>query len=128
MATRPWSSVTEDAAPALHCEIAVTGMQILAPIGAHRHERGRLQPLVLEIRLTIEPPECDALAAAFDYHRVAALAERVAERHVVLIETFARELAASLLLERHVVAAEVRVEKRWALANGVASARVAMRR
>ena len=102
------------------CSISLRDIQVLADIGAYRHEIGRPQPLVLHVTLAVVPPEEDTIEVAFDYVRIKALAEDLSRERIVLIETFAQRLARACLEHRLVLGARVTVEKPQAVPGAMA--------
>jgi 7,8-dihydroneopterin aldolase/epimerase/oxygenase len=101
--------------------VFVRGLQVHAGIGVHDHERGRLQPLTIDVELTLEPGRVERLGDTVDYGEIAAAAQGLAaEGHIGLVETFADRLARRCLLDDRVLTARVRVEKPGALAEAAA--------
>lgn len=101
--------------------VFVRGLEIQAGIGVHDHERGRLQPLVIDVVLELAPAPVARLADTVDYEAVARAAREIAaEGHIGLVETFAERLALRCLADARVEAVEVRVEKPGALDGAVA--------
>jgi 7,8-dihydroneopterin aldolase/epimerase/oxygenase len=114
-----------------HCnlvEVHVHDLRIAARIGAHPHEVDRRQPLWIAATLTLRSPSTDRLEETVDYGLVVKRAEELAERHIALIETFARELADACMTDAAVLRAEILVKKPGALSNGLAGARVVLER
>ena len=92
------------------------GLEIEAEIGVYPHERGRAQPLVIDIELALSPRRVLHLADTLNYETLADTARAlVAEGHIELVETYAQRLAASCLEDPRVIWARVRVEKPTAL-------------
>ena len=110
------------------CHIMVDQIKVMADIGAHAHEHGRLQPLILHASLTIIPPAEDELDATFDYAKIKIFAEELAQQRTVLIESFAKRLAQKCLLDDKVITAEIRIEKPEALPNSMAGTRIKLSR
>jgi dihydroneopterin aldolase len=104
-------------------EVRVHDLRLAARIGAHDHELDRRQMLRVMVSLSLKSAPLDQLGATFDYDRVVALAEALADEHIVLIETFCARLARDCLAAGPIDRVEVVVEKPGALVNGVASAR-----
>lgn len=97
-------------------KVFVTGLKVQANIGVHRHEIGRVQPLVVEVELDVPTAESDRLADTFNYEAILKAAQAVAESgHINLVETFAHRLARLCLADARVSRARVRVEKPLAL-------------
>lgn len=109
-------------------EVHVHDIRLAARIGAYPHEEGRRQTLRVAVTLELTSTPGDKLDETVDYAAIVAKAEALAERHIALIETFGRLLAAACLQETGVARATVIVEKPGALANGIARARIVMDR
>ncbi|WP_269515789.1 dihydroneopterin aldolase [Brevundimonas subvibrioides] len=96
--------------------IFVEGLKVEAGIGVYDHEHGRLQTLLIDVRLELGPVEIHGLADTVNYETVANACRRiVAEGHVGLVETFAERLALDCLTDARVRAVTVRVDKPGAL-------------
>lgn len=123
MTTSP--AVTPFPAPAFRREglmVFVRGLTVEAGIGVYDHEQGRLQTLVIDVALTLEPAGIERLADTINYETVAQAArDIVAEGHVGLVETFAERLAAACLSDARVRRAAVRIEKPGALQGAAAA-------
>ena len=101
--------------------VFVRGLEVEAGIGVYDHEHGRLQRLVIDVTLELEPRPIERLADTIDYETVAQAARAIAEAgHVGLVETFAERLARACLEDGRVRRATVRIEKPGAL-NAVAA-------
>lgn len=102
--------------------VFVRGLRVEAGIGVHDHELGRLQTLVIDVTLDLDPAPVDRLADTVNYESVADAARAiVAEGHVGLVETFAERLATACLSDGRVQRCAVRIEKPGAL-DGAAAA------
>lgn len=96
--------------------VFVTGLKVQAEIGVHRHEIGRVQPLVVDVELDVPTTASDRLAETVNYETILAAAQAVAaEGHLQLVETFAHRLAERCLEDARVAKARVRVTKPLAL-------------
>ena len=101
--------------------VFVRGLRVEAGIGVHDHEQGRLQPLIIDVELTLAPMDVERLADTINYEAVGEAARTIiAAGHVGLVETFADRLALACLEDHRVIHARVRVEKPGALADAVA--------
>ena len=101
--------------------VFVRGLEVEAGIGVYDHEQGRLQRLVIDVTLTLEPRAVERLADTINYETVAEAARAiVAEGHVGLVETFAERLALACLEDARVQRCTVRIEKPGALEGVVA--------
>ena len=102
--------------------VFVRGLRVEAGIGVYDHEQGRLQRLVIDVTLTLEPRAVERLADTVNYETVAAAARGIAaEGHVGLVETFAERLALACLQDGRVRRCAVRIEKPGALAGAAAA-------
>jgi len=96
--------------------IFVEGLKVEAGIGVYDHEHGRLQTLLIDVRLDLGPVEVRGLADTVNYETIASACRRiVAEGHIGLVETFAERLALDCLADPRVQAVTVRVDKPGAL-------------
>jgi dihydroneopterin aldolase len=97
--------------------IFVRGLSVDAEIGIYPHERGRTQPLILDVELSLTPGRVEHIAETVNYETVVEEARRIAaDGHMNLVETFADRLARALLADERVLKVRVRVEKPQALA------------
>ncbi len=102
--------------------VFVRGLSVEAGIGVHDHEQGRLQPLVIDVMLELEPAPVERLADTINYETVAQAARAiVAAGHVGLVETFAERLAMACLDDGRVRRCTVRIEKPGALEAAAAA-------
>lgn len=106
-------------------KVFVRGLKVEANIGVYRHERGRRQPLVIDVELDVAVSDWSRLSETVNYEVVAEKARRVADDgHRGLVETFAHHLAEACFEEPKVMRARIRVEKPTALAPDAAAAGV----
>lgn len=116
---RAWS---EPRAEALR--VFMRGLRLEAQIGLHPHERGRTQPLVVDVEAELPPVRVDGIAGALNYEVLRELAIALADRgHTELVETYVQDLAAAVLRNTAALRVRVRVEKPQAL-DGAAGAGV----
>jgi len=102
--------------------VFVRGLTVEAGIGVYDHEHGRLQTLVIDVALTLDPAPVERLADTINYETVAEAARAiVAAGHVGLVETFAERLAEACLSDPRVRRAAVRIEKPGALQGAAAA-------
>ncbi len=102
--------------------VFMRGLAIEAEIGVYPHERGRPQPLVIDVELALAPRMVAHLDDTLNYESLAAAARTLArEGHVDLVETYAQRLAAACLADPRVLRARVRVEKPEALPGAQAA-------
>lgn len=118
---------TEEALQA-RCVVKLDDLRISAYVGVYEHERGVLQPLIVDIEAEIVPPSDDRLDMTLDYDLVAEIARTLGRRHVVLIETFALSLAERCLALPSVLRVEVRVTKPNAICGARAATRASLSR
>lgn len=103
-------------------KVLVRGLEIAAEIGVHPHERGRPQPLIIDIELELAPEPVRHMADTINYEMLAETARGLAARgHVDLVETYAQDLAVSCLELPRALHVRVRVEKPQALAGARAA-------
>jgi dihydroneopterin aldolase len=106
-------------------KVFVRGLEVDAAIGVYKHERGRLQRLVIDVELDVAVTDWNALSETVNYEVIAQKARRVAaEGHRGLVETFAHHLAEACFEEPKVTRARIRVEKPSALAPDARAAGV----
>lgn len=108
--------------------VSVDDIRVEALIGVHAHERLHRQSLNISVTLIIDPPLSDDLTATVDYNLIVDECRALADEGISLIETFVHRLAHKLIGCAGVRRAEVRVEKRGALANGIAGAAIVLER
>lgn len=96
--------------------VFVRGLEVEAGIGVYDHELGRLQRLIIDVSLELEPKPIERLGDTINYETVANAARAIAaEGHIGLVETFAERLARACLGDHRVQKATVRIEKPGAL-------------
>ena len=106
-------------------KVFVRGLAIEAEIGVYAHERGKRQPLIVDVELDVAAAGWRALADTVNYESIAASARAIAAAgHIGLVESFAQRLAEACFAEPRVLRARVRVEKPLALAPHAAAAGV----
>ncbi len=106
-------------------KVFVRGLEVDAAIGVYRHEKGRLQRLVIDVELDVAVTDWSDLSATVNYEVIAEKARQVAaEGHRGLVETFAHHLAEACFEEPKVTRARIRVEKPSALAPDARAAGV----
>lgn len=118
-----------DAATAVR-HVFIRNLQVLAQIGIHGHERGKPQPVRINVDLAVEDvtPIEDRLDSVVDYETITAkIRALVASGHINLAETFAERIVQTCLDDKRVRSARVRVEKLHAL-PGAESAGVEIER
>ena len=106
-------------------KIFVSTLRVDAYVGIYAHERGRSQPLVIDVELDAAVAGAEHLSETVNYELVAEAARSLAASgHIGLVETFAEMLARACLADPRVARARVRVDKPQALAPHAASAGV----
>ena len=103
--------------------VLIRDLELLARIGVHGHEQGKLQPVRINVALTAEiGAGGDRLDNAVDYEAVAEkIRALVAAGHINLAETLAERIAAACFEDRRVKHARIRVEKLHALPGAEAA-------
>ncbi len=105
--------------------VFVRGLTLDAEIGLYAHEKGRKQPLIVDVELAVEVGEWPEITHTVNYERIVKHAQAIiAVGHIGLVETFAMRLAQACIAEPRVTRARVRVEKPLALAPHAAAAGV----
>lgn len=93
-------------------KVFIRGLRINARIGVHAHERGRHQPLIVDVELTLRDHAIHALADTVDYDHIVARALANADvGHVELVEEYVERLAKDFLDDPRVRTVRVRAEK-----------------
>ena len=106
-------------------KIFVHGIRIQAEVGVYPSERGRTQPLIVDVELDVAWAGADRLADTVNYETIVAAAQAVAdEGHIELVEVYAEHLAGRCLADPRVSRVRVRVDKPEALAPKAAGAGV----
>jgi dihydroneopterin aldolase len=110
--------------------VLVRDLRVEAFIGYYDHEKGRTQPLVIEIELAVSATDfhSDRLDRTVDYDVIASHARALATSHVDLVETFAERLAAACLAHPLAQAVRIRIEKPKALADAIAGVEIVRHR
>jgi dihydroneopterin aldolase len=105
--------------------VFMRGLTVEAEIGLYAHERGRRQPLRVEIEASLAPRPVEGLAETLNYELLASAARRVAgDGHIDLVETYVQRVAAACLEYALVERVRVRVEKPEALPGAVAGVEI----
>jgi dihydroneopterin aldolase len=118
-----------DAALAIR-HVFIRNLDILAHIGIHGHEQGKMQPVRINVDLAVEDVAAieDNLDSIVDYETITKkIHGLIAKGHINLAETLAEGIAAACFEDKRVKTARVRVEKLHALA-GAESAGVEIER
>ena len=102
--------------------VFVRGLKIDAYIGVHAHEKGRAQPLIVEVEIELADPRVDRLSDTIDYETVVEAARAVAASgHVDLVEEYAERLARACLSDPRARRVRVRIDKPQALPGAEAA-------
>ncbi len=119
-AKAPMLSLATDVS-AVHVEalrVFMRGLTVQAEIGLYAHERGRRQPLIVDIEAELEPRRVHHVGDTLNYETMVAGARALADSgHIDLVETFATRLAEDLLSHPLARRIRVRVEKPEALGD-----------
>ena len=118
-----------DAATAVR-HVFIRNLELLAQIGIHGHERGKPQPVRVNVDLAVEDAAVleDRLDSVVDYESITTeIRTLVASGHINLAETLAERIAEACFQDSRVKTARVRVEKLHAL-PGAESAGVEIER
>ncbi|HWU26289.1 MAG TPA: dihydroneopterin aldolase [Rhizomicrobium sp.] len=105
-------------ATAKTAHVFIRNLEMLAHIGVHGHEQGKLQPVRINVDLGVREPDVpdDKLEHVVDYEAVAERIRALVGRgHVNLAETLARRIVEMAFEDARVTSVRVRVEKLHAL-------------
>jgi dihydroneopterin aldolase len=94
--------------------VFVRDLELNANIGVYRREKGTLQPVRINLDLTVEETDAvdDKLENVVDYGAVVeGIKTILAGGHLNLVETLAEKIAAHCLEDERVKVARVRIEK-----------------
>ena len=95
--------------------VFVRDLELDANIGVYKREKGKLQPVRINVDLTVEEMDGevgDKLENVVDYGAVVeAIKAILAQGHLNLVETLAEKVAAHCLTDSRVKVARVRIEK-----------------
>lgn len=98
--------------------VFVRGLELMARLGIHPHEKAAPQRIRLDVELLVRDEAApgdvgaDDFRRVVDYQRLVELARAVvASGHVLLVETLAERVAAAALADSRVECARVKVEK-----------------
>jgi dihydroneopterin aldolase len=104
--------------------VFVRGLQLMARLGIHPHEKAAPQRIVLGVELVVQDEAAPAAVGpddfrrVVDYQRLVEVARAtVATGHVLLVETLAERVALAALEDPRVERARVTVEKPDAFAD-----------
>lgn len=93
-------------------KVFVRGLRVDARIGVNAHERGRLQPVVVDVELEVEDRRIEGLADTVNYDEVVAWVRRTLDvGHHDLVEQFADALGRACLDDPRVRAVKLRIDK-----------------
>jgi dihydroneopterin aldolase len=110
--TSPFPAPRPHAARRESLKVFVRGLRIDANIGVHAHERGRRQPLIVDVELELGGQQVHALSDTVNYDDIVARAQANADvGHVELVEEYVERLAHDLLDDPRVRTVRVRAEK-----------------
>jgi 7,8-dihydroneopterin aldolase/epimerase/oxygenase len=110
--------------------VFIRNLELLAQIGIHGHEKGKMQPVRINVDLEVEDAAIleDRLDQVVDYGDITRkIRGLVGKGHINLAETMAERIAALCFEDERVKSARVRVEKLHAL-PGAESAGVEIER
>ncbi|WP_299193689.1 dihydroneopterin aldolase [uncultured Erythrobacter sp.] len=108
--------------------VRVRDYPVLADIGINPDEVGRRQPLVVSVEVEVVAPAITEIGETVDYRRIVAAIDELALIHIPLIETFAHQLAEKCLAMGDVAAAEISIDKPFAITRGMAGTKVTLSR
>ena len=92
--------------------VFIRNLEVLAHIGVHGHEQGKMQPVRINVDLAVE----DKLDLVVDYDAITKKIRAIlAAGHINLAETVAERIATVCFEDARVKTARIRVEKLHAL-------------
>lgn len=103
--------------------IFVRDLKLDAHIGAFAEEKGRTQPIIINLDLSVmDTPHGDQLANVVCYKEIVdRIKDLIAEGHLALVESFAERIAATCLADPRALSVKVRIEKPDAIAEAAGS-------
>jgi 7,8-dihydroneopterin aldolase/epimerase/oxygenase len=110
--------------------VFIRNLEVLAQIGVHGHEKGKMQPVRINVDLAVEDASVieDKLEFVVDYGAITRkIRGLIGKGHINLAETMAERIATLCFEDERVKVARVRVEKLHAL-PGAESAGVEIER
>ncbi|WP_427966598.1 dihydroneopterin aldolase [Altererythrobacter sp.] len=108
--------------------VRVREYPVLADIGINPDEVGRRQPLVVTVEIAVGSSPITEIGETIDYRKIVAAIDELAAVHIPLIETFAHRLAEKCLAMDGVRAADVSIDKPFAITRGMAGTQVRLER
>jgi 7,8-dihydroneopterin aldolase/epimerase/oxygenase len=110
---------------ALTTKIFIKGLVVQAECGVYAHEMGKKRPLVIDIEVNVGGDirsTSDELAQTVDYDTLAQhIHDVAAESHLHLIETFAEQVCAKVLMDSRIESVKLRIEKPGSVPGAVCS-------
>lgn len=101
-----------EAARRVSLTVFVKALKIDAEIGVYAHEKGRVQPLTVDVEVELGEQRVGGIDDTVDYETIAMRARNAAATgHHDLVEEYAERLARSCLEDARVKKVRVRVEK-----------------
>jgi 7,8-dihydroneopterin aldolase/epimerase/oxygenase len=102
--------------------VFVEGLALEAEVGLYPHERGRFQPLSVDVELHLAPAHVAGISGTVNYETLADAARALAASgHIELVETFAQRLAATCLDHPRAERVRIRVRKPQAIPGAQAA-------
>jgi dihydroneopterin aldolase len=98
--------------------VFIRNLEVLAHIGVHGHEQGKMQPVRINVDLAVEDKAdlADKLVLVVDYDAIDKKIRAIlAAGHINLAETLAERIATACFEDARVKTARIRVEKLHAL-------------
>ena len=98
--------------------VFIRNLEVLAHIGVHGHEQGKMQPVRINVDLSVEDTAvpADKLEYVVDYDAICRRIRAIlAAGHINLAETLAERIATTCFEDARVKTARIRVEKLHAL-------------
>ena len=102
--------------------VFVRGLKVDAEIGVYAHEKGRSQPLIVDVDVELGDQSVDRLVDTVNYEHIVEHARAAGTSgHIGLVEEFAERLARACLSDPRILSVRVRVEKPEALKGAAAA-------
>jgi 7,8-dihydroneopterin aldolase/epimerase/oxygenase len=116
MTNKPETRIADSAHQMGH--VFIRNLEVLAHIGVHGHEQGKVQPVRINVDLGVRESDNvgDKLDRVVDYEAITIkIRAIVAKGHINLAETLAERIAQAVFGDTRVLSARIRVEKLHAL-------------
>lgn len=97
-------------------KIGIKGLKVSCIIGVLPHERKRKQTLSIDLEVQIEKKDLkDEIQNTFDYRLLQSICQKIGNKELQLIETFAEEVLIEVLKSPEILHAKCTVQKKSAI-------------